>query len=85
VSTDAPEISPDADEKRQFVVTACQDSRRGELVQVEAASHEEAVTLVAESQTLTEGGVVYEAWPADEPNCILRVTLVPHKPRHDLA
>jgi hypothetical protein len=85
VSTDAPEISPDAAEKRRFVVTTCQDSRRGELVQVEAASHEEAVTLVAESQTLTEGGVVYEAWPTDEPSCILRVTLGPHKPRHHLA
>lgn len=85
MSTDAPEMSLDASEKRRFVVTACQDSRRGELVQVEATSHEEAVTLIAASETLTEAGVVYEVWPAEEPNCILRVTLVPHKPRHDIA
>jgi hypothetical protein len=84
VSTDAAEMSPDAAEKRQFIVTACQESRRGELVQVEAASHEDAVTSVAASQTLTEGGVVYEVWPAGEPSCILRVTLVPHKPRHQI-
>lgn len=85
MSTDAPEMSPATREKRQFVVTACQDSRRGELRQVEAESHEEAVMLVAASKMLTEGGVVYEAWPAGEPSCILRVTLVPHKPRHHIA
>ena len=86
MSTDASaELPPDAPEKRQFIVTACQDSRRGELVQIEAASHEEAVRSVAESQTLTDGGVVYEAWPAAEPGCILRVTLVPHQVRSYLA
>jgi hypothetical protein len=82
VSSDAPQISPDATEKRQFVVVAaCEDRGRcGELQLVEATSHEAAVALVAASQALTEAGVVYEVWPEAEPGSILRVTLKPPRP-----
>jgi hypothetical protein len=86
VSSDA-QTSPDATEKRQFVVVAaCEGSgRRGELQLVEATSHEAAVAVVAASQALTEAGVVYEVWPEAEPGSILRVTLKPPRPQQHSA
>jgi hypothetical protein len=75
-------VSSDALETRQFVVVAYDDDqRRGELEDVQAASHEEAVAQIAASRPLTEVGAVYEVWPAQEPGCILRVTLEPPRPR----
>jgi hypothetical protein len=62
---------------RQFVVVACEEDRRGELRQVQATTHEEAVALVVRPETLSEAGVVYEVWPAGEPGAVLRVTLRP--------
>jgi hypothetical protein len=79
-------VSPDGTLTRQFVVVAYDDDQgRGELSQVEAASHEEAVALIAASRTLTEVGAVYEVWPAEEPGNILRVTLEPPGLRRPIA
>ncbi|HEX4751787.1 MAG TPA: hypothetical protein VH268_02725 [Solirubrobacterales bacterium] len=79
-------MSADAPATRQFVVVAYDDDeRRGELSHVLATSHEEAVALIAASQTLTERGAVYEVWPADEPGNILRVTLEPPGLRRPIA
>jgi hypothetical protein len=60
---------------RQFVVVACGGDRRGELRQIQATTHEEAVELVVAPETLTDAGVVYEVWPAEEPGAVLKVTL----------
>ena len=70
-------MSVDPPVMRQFVVVACEEERRGELRQVQATTHEEAVALVAVPEALTEAGVVYEVWPATAPACVLRVTLRP--------
>lgn len=79
-------MSSDALETRQFVVVAYDDDqRRGELEDVQATSHEEAVAQIAASRPLTEVGVVYEVWPEQEPDCILRVTLEPPRPRPPIA
>jgi hypothetical protein len=48
---------------------------------VQATSHEEAVAQIAALRPLTEAGAVYEVWLAQEPGCILRVTLEPPRPR----
>jgi hypothetical protein len=79
-------VSADAPGTRQFVVVAYDDDqRRGELSHVLATSHEEAVALIAASQTLSERGAVYEVWPAEEPGNILRVTLEPPGLRRPIA
>ena len=66
-------------QKRNFVVAAWERRRRRQrdLREVPANSHEEAVALVAASRVLTTDGAVYEAWPAKQPGCILRITLEP--------
>lgn len=70
----------DAPAPRQFVVVACDEDRRGELRHVQASTHEEAVSLIVVPEALTEAGVVYEVWPAQEPGAVLRVTLRPPGP-----
>jgi hypothetical protein len=62
---------------RQFVVVACEEDRRGELRQVQATTHEEAVAQIVAPEALTEAGVVYEVWPVEEPGAVLKVTLRP--------
>ena len=66
-------------QKHNFVVAAWEKCRRRqrELREVRAKSHEEAVALVAASRVLTKEGAVYEAWPVQQPGCILRITLEP--------
>jgi hypothetical protein len=78
-------MSVDAPETRQFVVVSCEDDRRGQLRHVQARSHEEAAALIAAAEMLTEAGVVYEVWPAQEPGCILTVTLRPPGLRRPIA
>jgi hypothetical protein len=70
---------------RQFVVVACEEDRRGALRLVQAATHEEAVALTVVPEALTEAGVVYEVWPAEEPDAVLRVTLRPPGIRRPVA
>jgi hypothetical protein len=76
-------MSPNPLARRNFIVAAWEKSRRRQrdLRRVQAESHEEAVAVVAASRILTEEGAVYEAWPAEEPGCILRITLKPRRPR----
>jgi hypothetical protein len=76
-------MSPIPSRKRNFVVAGWEKGRqrRRDLRRVRATSHEEAVAVVAASRILPEEGAVFEAWPAKEPGCILRITLAPRKPR----
>lgn len=67
---------------RQFVVVAREEDRRGVPRQVRATTHDEAVTMVVDPETLTDAGVVYEVWPAADPGAVLRVTLRPPVLRH---
>jgi hypothetical protein len=64
---------------RQFIVVARaeRDDRRGGARHVQAATHEEAVARTVVPEALTEAGVVYEVWPAQEPTSVLKVTLCP--------
>jgi hypothetical protein len=75
----------DAPAPREFVVVACEEDRRGELRQVQASTHEEAVALIVVPEALTEAGIVYEVWPAQEPGYVLRVTLRPPGIRHPIS
>lgn len=65
-----------------FIVAPWEKNRKRsrDLRRVQAKSAEEAVAMVAASRTLTKEGVVYEVWPAEEPGCILRITLKPREP-----
>jgi hypothetical protein len=76
-------MSPNPLGRRNFIVAAWGKSRQRqrELQQVQAKSHEEAVAVVAASRTLTKDGAVYEAWPAQDPGSILRITLEPRRPQ----
>lgn len=75
----------DAPSTRKFVVVTCDDNRRVELRHVQATTHEEAVSLSVVPETLTDAGVVYEVWPAQDPGCVLKVTLRPPGVRHPIA
>jgi len=78
-----PDATPDTVEPRQFVVAAWEDGQhpQRELRQVEAGSHEEAIAAVAASRAPADVGVVYEAWPQSEPECVVRITLEPRERR----
>jgi hypothetical protein len=78
-------MAADAPAPRQFVVVAWEGDRRGEPREVEATTHEEAVALIVVPEALTEAGVVYEVWPAQEPASVLRVTLRPPGIRHPIS
>jgi hypothetical protein len=70
---------------RQFVVVACEEDQRRGPRHVQAATHEEAVALTVVPEALTEAGVVYEVWPAQEPASVLKVTLRPPALRRPIA
>jgi predicted amidohydrolase len=74
-------VPPDLRGRRDFIVAAWQEGRRREreVRQVQAKSHEEAVAVVAASQTIEKENVVYEVWPAQEPHSLLRITLGPRR------
>ena len=61
---------------RRFVVAAWvrRRHRERELHQVTADTAEHAIVEVASARPLAEQPGVYEAWPADSPECNLRIT-----------
>jgi hypothetical protein len=63
---------------RNFVVAAWREERRRqrELHQVKAETGEHAIHQVAASRSGEEQSAVYEAWPLNEPEKHLTMTLV---------
>jgi hypothetical protein len=68
---------------RNFTVAAWEKGRHRdrELTPVWAQTAEEAIEVVAALRAIRNGGAVYEAWPRNEPSCILRVTLETRRPQ----
>jgi hypothetical protein len=61
---------------RSYVVAAWerQRHRERELHEVTAETAEHAIVAIASSRPLDEQPGIYEAWPAEAPECNLRIT-----------